>query len=105
MKQRPIKLPEDMNPHDTTIEWWYFNGHLADKKGNRYSFMDCLFRADVKKVKIPYLKGFTNRLKTPKFAAFAHTVIADLGRKKAIRRFRTSRSSRAGQASHARCSL
>ena len=52
---KPIKFPEDELAHNHIIEWWYFNGHLKDKKGNEYAFMNCLFKADVKKVKIPFL--------------------------------------------------
>jgi len=52
---KPIKFPEDESAHDYIVEWWYFNGHLKDALGNGYSFMDCLFRVDVKKVKIPFL--------------------------------------------------
>jgi predicted secreted hydrolase len=81
MKRRPIKLPEDMLPHDTVIEWWYFNGHLADASENRYAFMDCLFRADVKKVNIPYLKNFVGRSKSARYAAFAHSVLVDIAKK------------------------
>ena len=78
MKQRPIQLPEDMNPHDAITEWWYFNGRLADARGNQYSFMNCLFRVDVKKVNIPYLKNFIGHLPSPKYGAFAHSVMANL---------------------------
>jgi predicted secreted hydrolase len=85
MKQRPIKLPEDMQPHDTTIEWWYFNGHLADAKGNQYSFMDCLFRADVNKAKIPYLKNFFGGLKIGEYVTFAHSVFGNITEKKSYK--------------------
>ena len=70
-----------MNPHNSVIEWWYFNGHLADKKGNRYSFMDCLFRANASKVKIPYLKNVFGRSSSEKYLAFAHSTLADIARK------------------------
>jgi predicted secreted hydrolase len=82
MKQRPIKLPEDMHPHDTIIEWWYFNGALTDSKGNKYSFMDCLFRADAKKVQIPYLKNIFARSTSGKYVLFAHSLLADIGGQK-----------------------
>jgi predicted secreted hydrolase len=81
MKQRPIKLPEDMNPHNTIIEWWYFNGYLADTKGSRYSFMDCLFRANASKVNIPYLKDIFGRSASGKYLAFAHSVLIDIAKK------------------------
>ena len=43
----PLKLPEDEGAHDTGIEWWYFNGHLADGAGNRYSFHFVTFQRAV----------------------------------------------------------
>ena len=52
---KPIRFPEDELAHDCIIEWWYFNGHLVGDDGNRYSFMDCLFKANVKEVEIPFL--------------------------------------------------
>jgi predicted secreted hydrolase len=33
-----VVLPQDEGPHETPIEWWYFNGHLNDEAGNQYSF-------------------------------------------------------------------
>ena len=70
---KPIKFPKDESAHDNIIEWWYFNGHLKDSKGNRYSFMNCLFKADVKKVKIPFLK------KAPfKIIYFSHSIFLDI---------------------------
>jgi predicted secreted hydrolase len=85
MKPRPITLPGDMSPHDTIIEWWYFNGHLADARGRNYAFMDCLFRANITKVKIPYFKNVFARGKTGHYALFAHSILADLGAKTAAK--------------------
>jgi predicted secreted hydrolase len=34
----PVSLPRDEGRHDDQIEWWYFNGHLADDTGNRFSY-------------------------------------------------------------------
>lgn len=82
MKPRPISLPADMMPHDAIIEWWYWNGMLADKKGNRYSYMDCLFRADMKRVNIPYLKSIFGRGAAERRVLFAHSMFADLDAKK-----------------------
>jgi predicted secreted hydrolase len=79
MKPRAIQFPDDVQPHDTVIEWWYFNGYLMDEKGNQYAFMDCLFRANVDKVKIPYFKNLFARTKSGRFALFAHSMLADLG--------------------------
>ena len=45
---KPIKFPEDESAHDYIAEWWYFNGHLKDRQGNEYAFMDCFFKVDVK---------------------------------------------------------
>lgn len=74
-----------MHPHGSVIEWWYFNGRLEDADGNQYSFMDCLFRADVKRVNIPYLKTFASRLKSSRYALFAHSVMTDLTNKKSFK--------------------
>jgi len=69
---KKIKFPQDESAHDTIIEWWYFNGNLKDKKGNKYAFMDCLFKVDVNRVKIPFLK-------VPfKTACFSHSLLSDI---------------------------
>jgi predicted secreted hydrolase len=81
MKPRPISLPTDNKPHDATIEWWYFNGHLADTKGNRYAFMDCFFRAEADKAKIPYLKNLFGRSVGGKYLSFAAATLVDIGKK------------------------
>src|ERR1035437_6928793 len=74
---KPIRFPEDESAHDYIVEWWYFNGHLIDKDDNEYSFMDCLFKVDVKKVKIPFLS------KVPlKTSYFSHSLLSDLNNKK-----------------------
>ena len=74
---KPIKFPEDELSHKNIIEWWYFNGHLEDEKHNKYSFMNCLFKADVKKVKIPFLT------KIPiKTLYFSHSILSDIKHKK-----------------------
>lgn len=73
---KPISFPKDESKHDCNIEWWYFNGHLKDKDGNEYSFMDCLFKIDVKKVKIPFLSSIP--LKT---SYFSHSLLSDLKNK------------------------
>ncbi len=72
-----MKFPEDEQAHKTIIEWWYLNGHLKDAKGNLYAFMNCLFKADSKRVKIPFLK------KVPfKTLYFSHSVLSDIKAKK-----------------------
>lgn len=82
---KPVQLPGDHNSHKNIIEWWYFNGHLKDKKGNRYSFMDCLFQADLKRVNLPFLR----KIPFKKYAAsflpyvhFAHSIVSDIGNQK-----------------------
>ena len=73
---KPIKFPEDESAHDSIVEWWYFNGHLKDNDGNEYSYMDCLFKVDVKKVKIPFLSKIP--LKT---SYFSHSLVSDINNK------------------------
>ncbi|MBW3632018.1 MAG: hypothetical protein KY456_03215 [Chloroflexi bacterium] len=41
----PIEFPRDDGPHDSTIEWWYFTGHLFTQDGGRYGFEYVTFRA------------------------------------------------------------
>ncbi|MDP2907138.1 MAG: lipocalin family protein [Nanoarchaeota archaeon] len=77
MKFKLIKFPQDELAHDNIIEWWYFNGHLKDKKGGKYTFMNCFFRADVKKVKIPFLKIVPFQT-----VYFSHSVLLNVKTKK-----------------------
>ena len=74
---KPISFPADEQVHDTTIEWWYWNGHVKDANGNRYSFTNCLFRADVAKAKIPFLKSLPLQSHIP-HAYFAHAVLSNI---------------------------
>jgi predicted secreted hydrolase len=53
----PIRFPQDEQKHNHIIEWWYFNGNLESKDGQTFSYMNCLFAADAKKVEIPFLKN------------------------------------------------
>jgi predicted secreted hydrolase len=87
-KYKPIKLPKDGNAHKNIIEWWYFNGHLKDKRGKRYSFMDCLFQADLKRVNLPFLR----KIPFHKYAAnflpyvyFAHSIVSDISAQKSYK--------------------
>jgi len=83
MKRHPIRLPHDMHPHNSIVEWWYFNGHLTDKKGNVYSFMDCLFRVNIEKVQMPYLKNiFKYSSRSGTFMTFAHSAVSDIAKRK-----------------------
>jgi predicted secreted hydrolase len=80
-KYIPIKFPKDESSHDYIVEWWYFNGRLKDGSGAEYSFMDCLFKVDVKKVKIPFLS------KVPvKEVYFSHSLLTAHKNKKSVRR-------------------
>lgn len=33
-----ISLPKDDAPHQSKMEWWYYNGHLIAESGKKYSF-------------------------------------------------------------------
>lgn len=74
---KKLSFPEDESCHNHIIEWWYFNGHLKDKDNNRYAFMNCLFKADNTKVKIPFLSKIPT-----KNIYFSHSIISDIKRKK-----------------------
>src|SRR3989338_1356014 len=84
MKYQSIKLPEDNLPHKSIIEWWYLNGHLKDERGQSYAFMDCLFKADIRKVNIPFLNklSFKEGFFTWPYIYFAHCIISDIGQQK-----------------------
>ena len=38
-----VSLPADDAPHDDYVEWWYYNGHVNDAQGRRYSFHYVVF--------------------------------------------------------------
>ncbi len=81
MEYKPIKFPRDAQAHKNIIEWWYFNGHLQDKNGHRYSFMDCLFQADLKRVNLPFLRKLPFRKYAANFLPyvhFAHSIVSDI---------------------------
>jgi len=70
---KTIKFPEDELAHKNTLEWWYFNGHLEDEEQNKYSFMNCLFKADPKKIEIRFFDKIPlNEL------YFSHSIISDI---------------------------
>ena len=50
-----ISLPEDEGPHDSGIEWWYFNGLLADDQGNEYSYHYVTFKSEGTGEVVPHL--------------------------------------------------
>lgn len=84
LKFRPIQFPRDGQAHNSIIEWWYYNGHLQDKDGNKYSFMDCLFRTDLKRVQIPFLRKIPVKDNST-IIYFAHSIVADLQTKKSYK--------------------
>lgn len=73
---KPVIFPKDEQAHNHIIEWWYFNGHLKGDDGHQYSFMDCFFKADVKKIKIPFLKF------PLKIIHFSHSTLTDITTKR-----------------------
>jgi len=77
----PIRFPADEQAHPTIVEWWYLNGHLRASNGDRYQFMTCLFKADPRKIKLPFFKYLP--LKT---AYFIHEIITDLQAKRTYRK-------------------
>jgi predicted secreted hydrolase len=78
MEHSKIHLPEDALPHDKVIEWWYFNGNLKDDKGNRYAFMDCLFRVDVRRANVPFPMQPLRNLKKISYIYSGHSIVSDI---------------------------
>jgi len=83
----PINLPKDNGPHDFVVEWWYFNGHVYDKKGKEYSFMDCFFKVNLSKVNIPNfaLHLLEDHFNNGEYIHFAHSVISDISANKSYK--------------------
>ena len=50
-----MSLPEDEAPHETPIEWWYFNGFVWDEEGDEYSFHFVTFQSPTLAVGTPHL--------------------------------------------------
>ena len=50
-----VSLPGDEAPHETPIEWWYFNGFVTDSAGNEYSFHFVTFQSPTLVVGTPHL--------------------------------------------------
>ena len=50
-----MTLPADEAPHETPIEWWYFNGFIWDDIGNEYSFHYVTFQSPTLPVGAPHL--------------------------------------------------
>ena len=77
-----IIFPQDELAHNTHVEWWYWNGQLWDKKGRHYAYMNCLFRINPKKIKLPLFK------RVPlENMYFSHSMVADISRNKFNPRF------------------
>ena len=62
-----IRLPEDHHPHNNSIEWWYYNGHLNDSKGNPFGFHAVIFRG---------------RSGTSQIGYMSHTSLTDINNQK-----------------------
>jgi len=77
---KPVILPEDNGPHDYSVEWWYFNGHLKDKEGKEYSFMDCLFKVDLTKINLLHILNnpLRSHFQKGEYICFSHSVISDI---------------------------
>ena len=41
-----VALPEYEGPHDSGIEWWYFNGRFTDDRGQEYSYHYVTFQSE-----------------------------------------------------------
>ncbi len=84
---KSINLPKDNGPHDFTVEWWYFNGHLKDVYNNEYSFMDCFFKVNLNKVKIPHLAPhlLENIFSRGEYIHFAHSVVSDISKNRSYK--------------------
>ena len=77
MQKEPINFPKDELAHDNIVEWWYFNGNLEDEQGNKYSYMNCLFKTNPQKINLPFVK------KLPlKDYYFSHHLVSDIKNKK-----------------------
>jgi len=79
---KKIKFPKDELAHNCITEWWYFNGYLEDEKQNKYSFMNCLFKVNLKRADLKKLKmSFLNKMPLETIY-FSHSIISDIKHKK-----------------------
>jgi len=74
---KKVIFPKDESKHKTSVEWWYFNGNLKDKKGNKYGYMNCLFKILPENILIPFLKDHNTQE-----LFFAHSIVTDIKNKK-----------------------
>lgn len=73
---KTINFPGDEKAHDSIIEWWYYNGHLKGDDGKQYAFMDCLFKADTRRVRLPFIKVPLKKI------FFSHSILSDISSQK-----------------------
>jgi len=78
-KVKRVFFPQDEAEHNHIIEWWYFNGNLRDRRGNNYAYMNCLFKADIKRVKFPIISKFPIPVK---ILYSSHSILSDLKNRK-----------------------
>ena len=50
-----VTLPNDEAPHDSGIEWWYFNGLFTDDLGQEYSYHYVTFQSQEVNSAVPHL--------------------------------------------------
>ena len=50
-----MSLPADEAPHETPVEWWYFNGFFWEEDGRVYSFHYVTFQSPSTPVGTPHL--------------------------------------------------
>ena len=50
-----VFLPQDEAPHDSNIEWWYFNGLVTDDRGREYSYHYVTFQGKAADAAVPHL--------------------------------------------------
>jgi len=50
-----VTLPADEGPHDSVIEWWYFNGLLTDDRDQEYSYHYVTFQGEAVGAAVPHL--------------------------------------------------
>jgi len=77
MKAKKITFPKDEQKHDSTTEWWYYNGHLKDPNGHNYAYMNTLFKIKYPKV----FGGFFSYLPSIN-VYFYHSIITDIDNNK-----------------------
>lgn len=54
---RPVRLPKDEAAHADQLEWWYYNGHLDDERGQRYGFHFVVFQGKSPQNQLGYISN------------------------------------------------